>query len=106
MLRVLFFEFALSWVMVLAGCVRVAAQMWPLVRPPLTAGFRSRAWRMRLGLLVAGPVVAGWPALFLPSQGQDLGWDWLNIAIPWWIIVGMLGAHLLVVRLTSSHEIG
>jgi hypothetical protein len=103
-LRVLFLEFALSWAMVLAGCVRVAAQIWPFVRQPLQAGFRSRAWRMRLGLLVAMPVVAGWPALFLPSQGQDLGWNWLNIAVPWWIIVGVLGAHLLAASLTSRQS--
>ena len=103
-LRVLFVEFALSWAMMLAGCARLAAQIWPFLRPSLTAGFRSRAWRTGLGLLVAVPVVAGWPVLLLPSQAQSAGGNWLKIAIPWWILVGALGAQLLAASLAGSRE--
>jgi hypothetical protein len=101
-LRVLFVEFALSWAMVLAGSVHVAAQIWPFARQSLTAGFRSRAWRVGAGLAVALPVVAGWPALFLPTQAQNAAGNWLNIAIPWWILLGALGAQLLATRFVRS----
>jgi hypothetical protein len=101
-LRVLFVEFALSWAMVMAGAVRVAVQIWPFARQSLAVGFHSRGWRVGLGLLVAGPVVAGWPALFLPSQTQNAAGDWLKIAIPWWILLGALSAQLLVATFTKS----
>jgi hypothetical protein len=101
-LRVLFIEFALSWAMVLAGSVHVAAQIWPFARQSLKAGFRSRAWRVGTGLAVALPVVAGWPALFLPTQARNAAGDWLNIAIPWWVLVGALGAHVLAARFTTA----
>jgi hypothetical protein len=97
-LRVLFVEFALSWAMVLAGAARVAVQIWPFARESLAAGFQNRAWRVGTGLAVAVPVVAGWPALFLPSQARNAAGDWLKIAIPWWILLGALGAQLLVAR--------
>lgn len=99
-LRVLFFEFALSWAMMLAGQVRVAMQAWPFAKRPLHARFHSRAWRMGLGLLMGIPVVAGWPALFSLAQPENVGGDWLKIAIPWWILVGVLGAEMLAARLT------
>jgi hypothetical protein len=104
-LRVLFFEFALSWAMVLAGSVRVAMGAWPFVGHSL-ARLRSRAWRVGLGVMVAIPVVAGWPALFEPSQAQYVGGDWLNIAIPWWILIGVLGAEILAVRLNARSRAG
>jgi hypothetical protein len=28
--------------------------------------------------------------------------DWLKIAIPWWILVGVRGAQMLVARLTTD----
>lgn len=101
-LRVLFVEFALSWAMVLAGSAHVARQAWPFVARPLTTRFRSRAWRVGLGLVVAVPVVAGWPALFLPDQAQYAGGNWLKIAVPWWVLIGALGAEMLVARLTAE----
>jgi hypothetical protein len=101
-LRVLFVEFALSWAMVLAGSMRVAAQVWPFVTGPLRAGFHSRAWRVGLGLLVGLPIVAGWPALFLPTQGQYASGDWLKIAIPWWVLIGAIGCQLLVAMVRSA----
>jgi hypothetical protein len=42
-LRVLFFEFALSWAMVVAGWVHFAGQAWPFAINTLQAGFR-RLW--------------------------------------------------------------
>lgn len=103
-LRVLFVEFALSWAMMLAGSARVAAQIWPFVREPLKARFGSRAWRVGAGVAVAVPVVAGWPALFLPAEAQNAAGDWLIIAIPWWILLGALGAQLLAVRFTEPRQ--
>jgi hypothetical protein len=102
MLRVLFFEFALSWAMVLAGSARVARQISPFVRHALTTRLRGRAWRAGLGLTIAVPVVAGWPALFLPAQAEYAAGDWLKIAIPWWILIGVLGAEILAARLTAD----
>jgi hypothetical protein len=105
-LRVLLVEFALSWAMMLAGAAHVAAQIWPFARRSLAAGWQNRVWRVSLGLLVAVPVVVGWPALFLPSEAQNAAGNWLKIAIPWWILVGALGAELLAARLTSSRQTG
>jgi hypothetical protein len=42
-LRVLFFEFALSWAMVITGWVHVAVRAWPFAVSTLKAGFR-RLW--------------------------------------------------------------
>jgi hypothetical protein len=99
-LRVLFFEFALSWAMVLAGWVRVAMEVFQVARQ--TARRRRRAWRLGLSLFIAIPVVAGWPALFLPAQAEYAAGNWLKIAIPWWILIGALGAQVLAVRLTAE----
>lgn len=99
-LRVLFFEFALSWAMVLAGPVRVAIQLCQLARQ--SGRRRRRAWRLGAMLFIGIPVVAGWPALFLPVQAQDAAGNWLKIAIPWWILIGALGAQALAVRLTAD----
>jgi hypothetical protein len=101
-LRVLLFEFMLYWAMVLAGSARVAMQIWLLFRPSLPARLRGRGWRMGLGLMIAIPVIAGWPALFLPTQAEYAAGDWLTIAIPWWILIGVLGVRVLAVRLTAD----
>jgi hypothetical protein len=102
MLRVLLFEFVLSWAMVLAGLVRVAMQIWLLVRHSLSTRLRGRGWRMGLGIMIAIPVIAGWPVLFLPTQAEYAAGDWLAIAIPWWILIGVLGLKMLAVRLTAG----
>lgn len=99
-LRVLFVECALSWVLLLAGYVRVAQQIWPFA----TAPFRGRNWRVGLGLLVGLPVVAGWPAMFA-ARGVAVytGGDWLNLAIPWWVLIGTGGSLVLVgMKLTAA----
>jgi hypothetical protein len=101
-LRVLFFEFALWWAMVLAGSARVAVQIGPFVTHSLKPRLRSRAWRAGLGLMIGIPVVAGWPALFLPVQGEYAAGDWLKIAIPWWVVVGALSAEILLARLAAE----
>jgi hypothetical protein len=101
-LRVLFCEFALSWALVVAGSMRVATQIWPFARQSLRAGLRSRAWRVSIGLLVVMPVVAGWPALFIPSQAENAAGNWLKIAIPWWVLIGAIGAQLLAARFTKA----
>jgi len=101
-LRVLFFELTASWAMVVAGWVHVSVKAWPFVRRSLTARVQRRAWRVGLGLMIATAVIAGWPALFLPAQAEYAGGDWLKIAIPWWVVVGALGAEMLVARLTTD----
>jgi hypothetical protein len=101
-LRVLFFEFALWWTMVLAGSARVAVQICPFVTHSLKPRLRSRTWRRGLGLMIAIPVVAGWPALFLPDQAEYAAGDWLKIAIPWWVVVGALSAEILLARLVAE----
>jgi hypothetical protein len=101
-LRVLVFEFALWWAMVLAGSARVAVQVYPFVTHSLRPLLRGRAWRVSLGLMIGIPVVAGWPALFLPVQAEYAAGDWLKIAIPWWIVVGALSAEILVARLAAN----
>jgi hypothetical protein len=99
-LRVLFVECALSWVLLLAGYVRVAKQIWPFA----TAPFRGRNWRVGLGLLVGLPVVAGWPAMFAArGVAVSTGGDWLNLAIPWWVLIGTGGSLVLVaMKLTAA----
>jgi hypothetical protein len=100
-LRVLFVECALSWVLVLAGYVRVAQQIWPVA----TARLRGRNWRVGLGLLVGLPIAAGWPAMFL-ARGAAIqtGGDWLNLAIPWWVMIGTAGTLVLVVMKLNAAE--
>ena len=101
-LRVLLVECALSWVLLLAGYARVAQQIWPHA----TARFRGRNWRVGLGLLVGLPIAAGWPAMFLArGLGRSVHGDWLNLAIPWWVMLGAAGSVLLVVTKVRSDEI-
>lgn len=102
LLRVLFVEFALSWAMLLAGLAHAAMQVWPFVSSSLKTRLPGRGWRTGLGLAIAIPVVAGWPALLMPTQAQDAGGNWLKIAIPWWVLIGALGAEMLAARLTAD----
>jgi hypothetical protein len=101
-LRVLFFEFALSWAMMLAGTAHVVMQVSPFVRHSVLGRLRGRGWRVGLGLVIGFPVAAGWPALFLPTEAQNAAGDWLKIAIPWWILLGVLSAQVLAARLTAN----
>ncbi len=101
-LRVLLVDFALSWVLLLAGYVQVARQIWPFA----TAGLRGRNWRGALGLLAGLPVLAGWPAMFLArGLATSTHGDWLNLAIPWWVMIGAAGAAVLVVTKVRAAEI-
>lgn len=100
-LRILLFECAASWAMLLAGYVRVARQIWPYA----TARFRGRNWRVGLGLLVGLPIVAGWPVMFLArGLGTSTHGDWLNLAIPWWVMIGAAGSVVLVVTKLRAAE--
>jgi hypothetical protein len=97
-LRVLFFEFSLAWALVLAGSMRVAAQVWPFFAETLGAGWRGR-WRVRAGFLAGVPIAAGWPLLFWLGQEQSGYQGWLRaIAIPWWIFLAVYGLRLLLAR--------
>lgn len=108
-MRVLFYESALSWAMMLAGWLRVAVRAWPFAMDTLKSGFRGRAWRVGLGLLAGLPAVAGWPVLLSPALPKDTSWSWLKIAAPWWVLLGAVGSLLLVAKLievTSRTERG
>lgn len=101
-LRVLFFEFSLAWALLLAGSVRVTAQLWPIFTQAIGAGWRDR-WRVRTGLLIGIPVAAGWPLLFWLGQSRNGYQGWLQaIAVPWWIIIGVYGLRLLVARVWDT----
>jgi len=54
--------------------------------------------------MIAIPVVADWPVLFLPTQAGYAAGDWLKIAIPWWILVGVRGAQMLMARLATDTQ--
>ncbi len=101
-LRVLFFEFALSWAMVLAGWIRVTAQVRPFLVGALRARFRRRAWRAGLGLLVGLAVAAGWPLLFLflPAWAAAAHGNWLNVALLWWVLAGACGSVVLAAKVS------
>jgi hypothetical protein len=100
-LRILLFECALSWLMLLAGYVGVARQIWPFA----TARFRGRAWRIGLGLLIGLTIAAGWPLMFAaPTLAVSTHGDWLNLAIPWWLMIGTAGSLVLVVRRVTAAE--
>jgi hypothetical protein len=101
-LRVLLFEFALAWAMVLAGSVRLALQVWPFVAGAARAGLRRRTWRVGGAVLAGLPVVAGWPALFLPTQAESTAGDWLKVAIPWWLMIGALGVQVFLAKLAAA----
>jgi hypothetical protein len=97
-LRLLFFEFSLAWALLVAGSVRVTAQLWPLFAQKVGAGWRDR-WRVRTGLLIGIPITAGWPLLFSLGQARNGYQDWLQaIAFPWWIVVGVYGLRILLAR--------
>ncbi len=101
-LRVLLVECALSWLLLLAGYVQVARQIWPFA----TARLRGRNWRVGLGLLAGLPIVAGWPVMFLArGVAGYTGGDWLNLAIPWWVLVGTGGTMVLVVTKLRAAEV-
>jgi hypothetical protein len=99
-LRFLFFDFALSWMMVLAGWARVAVRVRPFLMGTLSARFGRRAWRAGLGLLVGLPVVLGWPLVFRSTSMWQAHAhpDWLKVAIPWWLIVGGCGLAVAVAK--------
>jgi hypothetical protein len=84
--------------MVLAGSVRVAAQMWPLVVNALPAGLRHRAWRRDLGLLVGIPIAVGWPLLLWPAQAERPYRYWFQLAVLWWVLLGAAAFLPLLVR--------
>jgi hypothetical protein len=97
-LRVLFFEFSLAWALLVAGSIRVTAQLWPLFTQSVGAGWRDR-WRARTGLLIGIAITAGWPLLFWLGQARNGYQDWLQaIAFPWWIVVGVYGLRILLAR--------
>jgi hypothetical protein len=101
-MRVLIFEAALSWAMILAGWVRIGFQVGPFALQSLKARSLGRAWRVGLGLLIGLPVGVGWPVLLSPALAMYTSGDWLKLAVIWWVIVGAVGLVLLVAKLTEA----
>ena len=103
--RYLLVEFSLAWALVLAGFVRAGVQIWPFFANRLMSGLRCRRWRAGLALLLAFPVVVGWPLLFMTAvqePEQQQGWL-LAVAIPWWIVLGGIVSVHLVAR--AGHRV-
>jgi hypothetical protein len=101
-IRVLIFESALSWAMILAGWVRIGFQVGPVALRGLKAGSLGRIWRVGLGLLIGLPVGVGWPVLMSPALARYTSGDWLKLAVIWWVIVGAVGLLLLVAKVTEA----
>jgi hypothetical protein len=38
----------------------------------------------------------------VPAQARYAAGNWLKIAIPWWILIGVLGAEILAAGLTAD----
>lgn len=101
-MRVLIFESALSWAMILAGWVRIGFQVAPFALQKVKVPALGRMWRVGLGLLVGLPVGVGWPVLMSPALATYTSGDWLKLAVIWWVIVGAVGLVLLVAKLTEA----
>ncbi len=102
-MRVLLIESLLSWVLLMAGWTRVAVQLRPLALGRLRAAVPWRpSWRVALGLLIALPLVAGWPVLLQPVLVSSTHGDWLNLAIPWWLLTGTMALFLLVAEVRAT----
>jgi hypothetical protein len=101
-MRVLLIESVLSWAMVLAGWTRIAVLIRPFALQSLQAVAWDRAWRVGLSLLVGLPIVAGWPVLLKPALSGYTHGDWVNLAIPWWLLVGITGLFLLGAEIRAA----
>ncbi len=100
--RFLLLEFSLAWAMMLAGSIHVGMQVWPFFANTLKSCLR--AWRVCLGVGIGFFVMAGWPLLFWLRRGQPGYPAWMQgIAIPWWIVLGVTGLMVLIVRISASH---
>ena len=103
LLRILLIEFSVAWLLVLAGMVQAGLQALPffahnVVSVVASAG-RRIGWRRFLVFFVGGPIVVGWPLMFVLIE-TDRGYHaWMRgIAIPWWIVVGCGGLMLLAAK--------
>lgn len=85
------------WAQVAAESVSVGARFWPLVGGAIVAAARAR--RACLAVLIGVPVVAGWPLLYRTQPG-----DWLHIAVPWWILLGVTGLMIAGARACDHAE--
>ena len=99
-MRLRFTQLWLAGVRAQAGVTRAGVRAWsPLIS--LIASFRPRD--LRLILLIAVPVLAGWPLLFclVASEHQYRGWL-QAIAVPWWIVLGVSGFMTLAARMSAD----
>ncbi len=98
-LRILLIEFSVAWLLVLAGMVQAGLQALPFFANNVASVGRRIGWRRFLAFFVGGPIVVGWPLMFVLIE-TDRGYHaWMRgIAIPWWIVVGCGGLMLLAAK--------
>jgi|SoimicmetaTmtLPB_FD_contig_71_129095_length_510_multi_2_in_0_out_0_1 hypothetical protein len=62
---------------------------------------RRHGWGNRLGLLVGGLILVGWPLLWtLQSRPGDHRWLY-GMAIPWWIVVAGAGLTVMIAKVLN-----
>ena len=109
LLRILLIEFSVAWLLVLAGMVQAGLQALPffahnVVSVVASAG-RRIGWRRFLVFFVGGPIVVGWPLMFVLMETERGYHAWMRgIAIPWWIVVGCGGLMLLAAKAQSTAD--
>jgi hypothetical protein len=104
-LRILLIEFSVAWLLVLAGMVQAGLQALPFFAHNVASVGRRIGWRRFLAFFVGGPIVVGWPLMFVLIETERGYHLWMRgIAIPWWIVVGCGSLMLLAAKAQSTAD--